>query len=249
MDLSTSINRLRFDGLAAGVYRQIGAKLNSVVKEAGLDLCQIDEVILVGSSSLFPGLQQSLALLVSPTTPVTVTLDPSEAIAIGCALQALHLSRLEEGMKVDDVLSLAKESVSCTAQPIGIVMPGQEGEEIIKLVNGGAALPARRRVALPVAKGVSKVALEIWEGQDEVKVEKVAPSEKVDGEDEEEEEEEEEEENKTPVTKKVTQLGAVEVGLKDGGGVVLEVIVQRGGGLEVRAWEEGHETESDKFEL
>lgn len=253
MDLSTSINRLRFDGLAAGVYRQVGAKLNSVVKEAGLDLCQIDELLLAGSSSLFPGLQQNLALLVPPTTPVTATIDPSQVIAIGCALQALHLSRLEDGMKLDDVVALAKEPVSCTARPIGVVMPGQEGDEMVKIVDSGAPLPARRRVALPAQSGTSKIALEIWEGKDEVKVEKVerTPPEKVDGEDaeEDEEDEDEDEETKAPIAKKVTLLGSVELGLRSEGNVMLEVVVQRGGGLEVRAWEEGHEGEVDKFEV
>ena len=253
MDLSTSINRLRFDGLAAGVYRQVGAKLDSVVKGSGLDLSQIDEVLLAGSSSLFPGLQQNLALLVPPTTPVTTTLDPSQVIAIGCALQALHLSRLDEGMKLDDVLELAKESTSCIAQPLGIVVPGEEREEMIKLIDTGAPLPVRRRVVLPVRKGTLKVALEVWEGKDEVKVEKVerSPADKMDGEeeDEEDEEDDEDEEKKTPITKKVTLLGAVEVGVHNGGNVLLEIIVQRGGGMEVRAWESGHEDAADKFEL
>ena len=255
MDLSTSINRLRFDGLAASVYRQVGANLNSVVKEAGLDLCQIDEVLLAGSSSLFPGLQQSLALLVSPTTPVTVTLDPSQVIAIGCALQALHLSRLDEGLKIDDVLSLAKEAVSCIAQPIGVIVGGQNGEEMVKIIDAGAPLPIRRRVALPTEKSTEKIALEIWEGKDEVKVEKVAPAslEKANGdrdeEEDEEEEEDEDEETKAAITKKATLLGAVEIGRKSGGQVLLEIIVQRGGGMEVRLWEEGHESHGDGFEL
>lgn len=249
MDLSTSINRLRFDGLAAGVYRQVGAKLNSVVQEAGLDLSQIDEVLLAGSSALFPGLQQNLALLVPPTTPVTVTLDPSEVIAIGCALQALHLSKLQDGMKLQDVLSFAEDSAGCTAQPIGLVIPGQEGEEMIKIIGAGAPLPVRRRVNIPVGKGTSKVALEVWEGKDEVKVEKVERSEKVNGDaDDEEEEDEEDEETKTPITKRVTPLGALEVTLKTAGAVVLEAIIQRGGGVEARLWEEGHESEGDTFE-
>ena len=254
MDLSTSINRLRFDGLAASVYRQVGANLTSVVKEAGLDLCQIDEILLAGSSSLFPGLQQSLALLVSPTTPVTVMLDPSQVIAIGCALQALHLSRLDEELKLDDVLLQAREPVSCIAQPIGLcVGGGRSGEEMVKIVDAGAPLPIRRRVALPVEKGTEQIALEIWEGKDEVKAEKVAraPLEKADGDEEEDEEEEEDEdeETKTPTTKKVTLLGAVELGMKSGGQVLLEIIVQRGGGMEVRLWEEGHEGHGDSFEL
>ncbi len=46
MDLSAAINRMRFDGLAAGVYRQVGAKVKSVIEECGLDIAQVDEVRL-----------------------------------------------------------------------------------------------------------------------------------------------------------------------------------------------------------
>lgn len=257
MDLSSSINRLRFDSLASPVYRQVGAKLTSIVNSAGLDLVQIDEILLAGSSTLFPGLQQHLALLVAPTTPVTAAVDPSQVIAIGCALQALHLARVEEteGLKLDEVLKLGEGEVSVTSVPIGIALPGQESKELLaKVLDVGAPLPARRRVALPVEKGTEKVILEIWEGKDEVKVEKVerAPREKTeDDEDDEDEddEEEEDEETKTPITTKTNLLGAVEVAVKSGGNVVLEVIVQRNGGVVVRAWEEGNEAAADKIEV
>ncbi|WVQ97697.1 hypothetical protein IAU59_004811 [Kwoniella sp. CBS 9459] len=252
MDLSSSINRLRFDGLAAGVYRQVGAKLTEIVQSAGLDLAQIDEVLLAGASTLFPGLQQHLSLLVPPTTPVTAAIDPSQVIAIGCALQALHLSTLEDGLKVDDVLATAKQTADVTLAPIGIVLPGQSSEELAAVVvDAGAPLPVRRRVAIPVTSA-GKFGFELWEGKHEVKVEKVErpPVEKdEDDEDEDEEDEEEEDEEiKTAITKKVKALGGVSVEAKGEGQILLEVIVQRGGGLEVKAWQEGHEDSADKFE-
>jgi heat shock protein 1/8 len=247
MDLSTSINRLRFDGLAAGVYRQVGAKLTSTVKEAGLDISQIDEVLLAGSSTLFPGLQSHLSLLVSPTTPVTSTIDPSEVIAVGCALSALHLSTLEEGLKLNDVLEYGQGEVDTLSAPIGVALPGSEGT-ITKILEKGAPLPLRRRVAFPVFGGVEKVALEIWEGKDEVKVEKVERSPRDQDDDDDDDEEDEDEETKTPITVRTKALGGVELGVKGGKQVVLEIVVQRGGGLEVRAWEEGREDEVASFE-
>jgi len=158
-------------------------------------------------------------------------------------------------LKIDEVLKLGEGKVECTAAPIGIALPGAEGKLLAKVVDAGAPLPVRRRVALPVEKGVEKVALEIWEGKDEVKVEKAVrtPAEKVNGDDgeedeDEEEEEEEDEEVKTPVTTKTLLLGVVEVALKNGGNVLLEVQVQRNGGVVVRAWEEGNEEGADRFE-
>ena len=251
MDLSTSVNRMRFDGLAAGVYRQVGSKLTSIVNEAGFDLAQIDEVLLAGSSTLFPGLQSHLSLLVAPTTPVTATIDPSQAIAIGCALQALHLSKIPEvdGLTVDAVLGLSKDKDACLAHAIGFAIPGAESKEIAKVIEAGAPLPTRRRIAVPVATGTTKVALEVWEGKDDVEVEKVerAPYEK-DEDDDEEEEEEEDEEIKTSILTKSTLVGAVQVELKSAAFLMVEVIVQKDASISVRAWEEGNEANSDSFE-
>jgi heat shock protein 1/8 len=248
LDLSSAVNRLRFDGLAAGVYRQVGSKMTEIVNAAGLDLVQIDEVLLAGSSTLFPGLQQHLSLLVAPTTPVTAAIDPSEVIAVGCALQALHLSNLQE-VKIGDVLKLADQPVDCLAQPIAIALPGSD--QLVTVIGSGAPLPVRRRVALPVEKGVEKVALELWEGKDEVKVEKVEREkfEPEEGDEEDEEEEEEDEEVKTPVVSKSAYLGLVELAGLKGENVLLEIIVHRGAGVEARAWEQGREDEAVKVEL
>ncbi|KAL1408509.1 Hsp70 protein that interacts with Zuo1p [Vanrija albida] len=251
-DLSTSINRIRFDGLAAIVYSKVTSAIRDTVEAAGFDIAQIDEVLLAGSSTLLPGLQQAVAFSVSPTTPVTAAQDPSEVIAIGCALQALHLATLDSRLQVADVLALAAKPIDTTAAPIGIVIPGATDDLIAaNVIEPGAPLPARRRVAIPVAAGAGKVALEIWEGHEEVKVEKVevAPVDKIEGEDEFSDDEDEPEEIRTPITKKTTRLGAVEVAVADGKQLILEVIVQRGGKVEVAAWEEGNEAGADKFEV
>lgn len=44
MDLSASINRIRFDGLASGVYRRIAENIKSALEQAQLDVAQVDEV-------------------------------------------------------------------------------------------------------------------------------------------------------------------------------------------------------------
>jgi heat shock protein 1/8 len=250
MDLSTSINRMRFDGLAASVYRQVGSKLTSIVNEAGFDLAQIDEVLLAGSSTLFPGLQSHFSLLVAPTTPVTATIDPSQAIAIGCALQALHLAKLSdvEGLTLDGVLGLAKDKDACLAHPIGLAIPGAESKEIARVIEAGAPLPTRRRIAVPIASGTNKVALEVWEGKDVVKVEKVerAPIDKDD--EDEDEEEEEDEEVKTPILTKSALVGAVQLDIKSAAFLMVEIVIQKDASISVRAWEEGDESNSDSFE-
>ncbi|KAJ9115280.1 hypothetical protein QFC20_001147 [Naganishia adeliensis] len=252
MDLSGSINRMRFDGLAAPVYRKVAEKAKAVIAEAGLDISQIDEVLLAGASTLFPGLSSHLSLVFPPTTPITSALDPAEVIAIGCALQALHLSQLPDELKVDEVLKLAEAPVDTTAAPIGIVVPGQQTDDLLNavVVPSGVALPVRRRVEIPVAKGTEKVAFEVWEGKDEVKVD-VIEKEKVeksaeDSEDEYSDEDDEPEEVRTPITKKTTLLAGLELALTDksASSVLFEVLIQKDGKVNLRLWQSGKESEA-----
>jgi hypothetical protein len=201
---------------------------------------------------LFPGLSSHLSLVFPPTTPITSALDPAEVIAIGCALQALHLSQLPDELKVDEVLKLAEAPVDTTAAPIGIVVPGQQTDDLLNavVVPSGLALPVRRRVEIPVAKGTEKVAFEVWEGKDEVKVD-VIEKEKVeksaeDSEDEYSDEDDEPEEVRTPITKKTTLLAGLELALTDKSAtsVLFEVLIQKDGKVNLRLWQSGKESEA-----
>ena len=44
MDLSASINRIRFDSLASTVFRRIGDNIKAALEKARLDIAQLDEV-------------------------------------------------------------------------------------------------------------------------------------------------------------------------------------------------------------
>jgi heat shock protein 1/8 len=220
--------------------------LNKIVQQTGLDLTQIDEILLAGASTLFPGLQTNLAGLVAPSTPVTAAIDPSQVIAIGCALQALHLSRLDKDLQLSDVLALADRDAETLSTVIGIAIPGDKSETLAaKLFEQGSALPSRRRVALGVASGAEKVGVELWEGKEDVKITKIpAPPAEDD-----ESEPEEDEETKEVILKKAKFLGYVEAQTKGAKGVQLEVIVQKGGKVEARIWAEGQEESASTVEF
>lgn len=187
-----------------------------------------------------------------PTTPVTSTLDPAEVIAVGCALQALHLSELPDELKIEDVLKLAESPVDTTAAPIGIVVPGQQTDDLLNavVVPSGLALPVRRRVEIPVGQGTEKVAFEVWEGKDDVKVEIVErEKEEKSADDEEDEfsdEEEEPEEIRTAITKKTTLLAGLELALTDKAAtsVLFEVVVQKDAKVTLRLWQSGKESDA-----
>ena len=251
LDLSTSITRMRFDALAAPVYRQIGTALEKVVQEAGFDLAQIDEVLLAGASTLLPGLQSNLQQLVAEETPVSAAIDPSQVIAIGCALQALHLSQLPAELALPDVLAIATaRDVPALSASIGLAAPGSGETEVAKLIEAGAPLPTRRRVQLAVAGGAQKVGVELYEIKESVKVTKIPPPPKEEGEEEySDEEPEEDEEEKEVVLTKAKCLGGVQVESEGKDKVELEVIVSKEGKVEVRFWVEGAEDKASRLEI
>jgi molecular chaperone DnaK (HSP70) len=188
-----------------------------------------------------------------PTVPVTSSIDPSEVIAVGCALEALHLATLPKALKLEDVVKLAPNAttaqVDATSAPIGIVIPdGIKNDTMNTIVPVSTPLPARRRVELPLAKGTSRVGLEIWEGKDEIKVEKVekianGDANDEDDEDAEDESDEEEEEVRTAITKKINVLAGIELdGISAGAkSVILEIIIDVSRKVSLRLWESGKE--------
>jgi len=257
MDLSAAINRIRFDGLAAGVYRRISECIRQALSSAALDIAQLDEVrscrsvigtkspnlvsvfcqiLLVGASTLLPGIANHLALQVSPTVPITSTLDPSQVIAVGCALQAYHLAQLPRDLPADVVL----DATACktSAFPIGIVFPGlaQPGHSEIHgiVVPSNIRLPCRRRFQFAVAPGAGRVAFELWEASTEIDISQVQPQ-SGNAEDESDEDEEEPEEVRTVVHKGHKLLTAVQVPLvAETAEVVIEVIMTAEGELSWR---------------
>lgn len=174
-------------------------------------------------------------------------LDPSQAIAIGCALQALHLAQLstsETGViSKEDLFAAPTTDIPSTSKPIGFVIPGSDDFHVV--VPADTPLPARRLVALPVSAGVKEVGVEVWEGEESIKVDLIAPPPRDEDDSEDEDDEPEEPEEVASVVKSAkTFLVAVKVGVKAAkeAKVLVEVIVNDGG-VEVNAWEEGAEGE------
>lgn len=231
MDLSASINRIRFDGLASGVYRRIAENIKSALEQAQLDVAQVDEILLAGASTLLPGIANHLSMLVAPTVPVTSALDPSQVIAVGCALQAYHLAQLPDDLPLDKVLSNVNSTTA--SKPIGIVFPdsSQEGDSSVHsvVIPSGVRLPCRRKVQFAVAPGSSKVAVELWEASTTVDVTQIQPpaaSDAGDADESDDEQDDELEEVRTVSHTRETLLAAGEIVVDGRTDVVLEVVLK-----------------------
>ncbi|KIY72596.1 actin-like ATPase domain-containing protein [Cylindrobasidium torrendii FP15055 ss-10] len=220
-DFTGSVNRMRFDMLAKPVYSAVSAAVSDLLKSAGVDAHQIDEIVYVGGTSCLPGLDEEIGLSVGfpedVATPFSMGTvvgggigDPTTILARGSAVQAALLHTLEE----DDLRAAFSTSVEAPAlgATVALYVPGAEAGIVALLKD--TPLPARRVQVFEVEVTESSKAFgfELWEIEQTVRVEKVKPPKVVYSDDEggadEDDEEEEEIEEKHKETKKVTLLGA-----------------------------------------
>lgn len=221
MDFSGSINRIRFDVEMGSIYNTITTAIRSLLESVSLDAVQIDEVLLVGGSTLLPGLSGKLSTIFEESTQIRSDIDPSQVLSRGAAVQAGILASLSP----DDPLREAfKEGSSIleaqvTSHPIGIYFPGDSSggsesvvEQWLPVIASETPLPARRTVSfnvqLPEGEGKKRVGFEIWQVKETVNIKKIKPP--VEEDDDEDEELEEIEVHERSIDKD-THLGSMEL--------------------------------------
>ena len=176
--------------------------------------------------------------------------DPTTILARGAAAQAALLVSLPakgttEDKELHDVVLGAEaeqvRKVQATTRTLGVLFPISEeaaaesqqwkdlGGVFVPIVQKETALPTRRTIQLAVAlpeSGEKRVALEIWEVKEGIRIEKIKSEAPAD-EEEDEDYEEDEEEIKHRVISKEVLLGAVQLAPKvvDGAKAVVRVQV------------------------
>ena len=100
-DFTSTINRSRYEMVARSVFEGFNRLVESVIKKAGLDVLDIDEVILCGGTAHTPriannfrGIFPESTTILSPSTSSTA-INPSELQARGAALQASLIQEYE----------------------------------------------------------------------------------------------------------------------------------------------------------
>ncbi|KAF2967603.1 hypothetical protein GQX73_g6013 [Xylaria multiplex] len=233
IDFQLTINRLRYETIARKVFEGFNRLVEGVIKKAGLDVLDIDEVILSGGTShtpriasnlrsIFPGTTAILAPSTSPTA-----LNPSELQARGAALQASLIQEYESD-DIDQSTHPAVTTVNHISNAIGVLTVSEDGEEIFTpIIAPETAVPARRTVHVE-AKDGGNVLVKVVEGGTHIKVTKPEPKVKENGTKEDDDEdsdfdsEEEEEEHREKIWKIGSTLA--EAAIKD---------VKKGGKVEV----------------
>ena len=238
--------------LAGPAFGKVVAGVEKALQQAGMEACQVDEVVLAGGSARLSGLADRLAGLFGDAeergTHITASIDSDQVIARGCAVQAQVIAAAPEGSKESAYIrnlpaapvdSIADLKVATTSAPLGLVL---DANTFVTLIPSSTPYPVRRSYRFNVAQGADNVAFTLDEGVDEIKVETIQPEQ--DELDDDDDEPLEPEVVKTAVTKpsgKNIASFTVPTPAKGAKKVELSLLLPNPGSLVVEAREQGSE--------
>lgn len=247
IDFQTTINRLRYETIARKVFEGFNRLVDGVIKKAGLDVLDIDELILSGGTSHTPKIASNFRAIFPETTTIqapstsAVAINPSELQSRGAALQASLIQEYESD-DIEQSTHPAVTTVKHITNAIGVISLSDEGEEsFTPIIAPETAVPARRTVHIVAPDNGGNVLVKVVEGGTHIKVTKPEPKSKENGkkddEDDDEDDsdfdsEEEEEEHREKVWKIGSTLAEATIrDVKKGGKV--EVTINVAGDLTI----------------
>jgi molecular chaperone DnaK len=111
--LLLKLTRAKFEQLSEPLVARLRAPVENAIKDAGLNVKDIDEVVLVGGSTRMPMAQQLVKQLTGGKEP-NKSVNPDEVVAVGAAIQAGVL-----GGEVKDVLLLDVTPLTLSIETMG----------------------------------------------------------------------------------------------------------------------------------
>jgi len=127
--LVRSLSRAKFEQLADRLIQNVLAPCKAAVKDSGMSVSEIDEIILVGGSTRIPAIQAIVEKYFGKSPSKGV--NPDEVVAVGAAIQGGVLSG-----DVTDVLLLDVTPLSLGIETMGSVMT--------KLIESNTTIPTKK---------------------------------------------------------------------------------------------------------
>lgn len=149
--LVVNLTRAKFEALASTLFDNIMAPCKRAIKNAKVNISEIDEVVLVGGSTRIPKVQELVKELFKREPNKSV--NPDEVVAVGAAIQGGVLTG-----EVSDVLLLDVTPLSLGIETLGGVMT--------KLIEANTTIPTKKQeVFSTAADNQTSVEVHVLQGE------------------------------------------------------------------------------------